>query len=191
MTLTTFMQSLENLLSNRGTFTDFTPSLNLNPDTQLVTAEDQSPTISVQWDRAVQQAVFNTAVGPTVGSRAYAMMHTAMFDAWAAYDPAAITTQVGDDLRRPHSEITEANKAQAMSFAAYRVLIELFPDQVAIFNQLMAELGFDPSNTATDTTTAAGVGNVSAEALLEFRRKDSSNQPIVTAWIELGKSRVI
>ena len=150
--------------------------LNLHTDTQLVTVNDPTPSISVLWDRAVQQAVIDTAPGPTIGSRAYAMTHTAMFDAWAAYDQTAIATQLGDDLQRPEMEITEANKEEAMSFAAYRVLTELFPEQEAIFNELMNELGFDPNNATTDTTTAAGIGIVSAEALLEFREEDGSNQ---------------
>lgn len=151
-------------------------SLEVDPDTQLVTVNNPTPTISILWDRAVQQAVINTSVGPTVSSRANAMVHTAIFDAWAAYDPHAISTQLGDDLQRPEEEITEANKEEAMSFAAYRVLTELFPDQVDIFNELMAEIGFDPNNTTTDTSMAAGIGNVSAETLLEFRREDGSNQ---------------
>ena len=152
------------------------PELNVDPDTQLVTVDDLSPSISVLWDRAVQQAVIKTSPGPTIASRAYAIVHTAMFDAWAAYDPTAIATQLGDDLQRPEAEITEVNKEEAMSFAAYRVLIDLFPDQADIFNQLMAQLGFDPNNTTTDITTAAGIGNVSAQALLEFRLADGSNQ---------------
>ena len=136
---------------------DFIPTLEITSDTQLVTVRDPSPTISVLWDRAVQQAVIDTSVGPTIASRAYALMHTAMFDAWAAYDPQAIATQLGDELQRPKFEITEANKQEAMSFAAYRVLSELFPDQILIFNDLMGELGFEPSNTTTDSTTAAGI----------------------------------
>ena len=154
----------------------FIPTLKLNPNTQLVTVDNPTPSISVLWDRAVQQAVINTAPGPTIASRAYGILHTAMFDAWAAYDPTAIATQLGDDLQRPESEITEANKEEAMSFAAYRVLTELFPEQVEIFNELMVQLGFDPTNTTTDTTTAAGIGNVSAQTLLESRREDGSNQ---------------
>ncbi|MEL7315010.1 MAG: DUF6851 domain-containing protein [Cyanobacteria bacterium J06559_3] len=152
------------------------PELILNPETQLVTVDDPSPTISVLWDRAAQQAVINTAVGPTIASRVYALVHTAMFDAWAAYDETAIATQLGDALQRPTAENTEANKIEAMSFAAYQVLTELFPEQGAIFETLMAELGFDPDNTTTDVTTAAGIGNVSAEALMSFRREDASNQ---------------
>jgi hypothetical protein len=113
----------------------------LNSDTQLVTVNDPSPTPSVLWDQAAQQAVINTAVGPTIASRAYSMVHTALFDAWAAYDPVAVSTQLGDSLQRPLSENTIANKTEAMSFSAYRVLSELFPDQVEIFDQLMANLG--------------------------------------------------
>ena len=151
-------------------------TLNLNPGSQRVTVDDPTPTISILWDRAVQEAVIDTAPGPTVASRAYSILHTAMFDAWAAYDEKAIATQLGDDLQRPEAEITEANKEEAMSFAAYRVLTELFPDQTEMFDELMTQLGFDPNNTTIDTNTAAGVGNVSAEALLEFRLDDGSNQ---------------
>lgn len=151
-------------------------TLQLDPVSQLVTVNDPSPTISVQWDRAVQQAAINASPGPTIASRAYGILHAAMFDAWAAYDPDAIATQLGDNLQRPTRENTDANKTEAMSFAAYRVLTELLPTQQAIFDRLMQDLGFDPSNTTTDTTTAAGIGNVSAETLMQFRRQDGSNQ---------------
>lgn len=153
-----------------------TTNLTLHPDTQLVTVDDPSPTVSVLWDRAVQQAVIDTAPGPTIASRAYSMVHTAMFDAWAAYDPQAIATQLEDELQRPPEEIQEDNKIEAMSFAAYRVLSDLFPDRVEVFDELMVELGLDPDNTTTDVTTPAGIGNVSARALLELRHQDGSHQ---------------
>ena len=93
-------------------------ALVLDPQTQLVTVDDPTPTLSVQWDKAAQQAVINTAVGPTIASRVYGMAHTALFDAWAAYDPVAIATQLGDALQRPETENTDANKTEAMSCAA-------------------------------------------------------------------------
>ncbi|MBE9066980.1 DUF4114 domain-containing protein [Leptolyngbya cf. ectocarpi LEGE 11479] len=148
----------------------------LDPTSQLVTVNDPSPTVSVRWDQAVQKAVINTAPGPTIASRAYGILHTAMFDAWAAYDLGAVATQLADDLQRPLSENTEVNKIEAMSFAAYRVLVELFPTQRGIFDQLMVELGLDPNNTTVNTSTAAGIGNVSAEALMQKRRQDGANQ---------------
>ena len=147
-----------------------------NPEVRLFRPENPPPTVSVLWDELAQEAVINTASGPTIASRAYAMVHTAIYDAWSAYDPLATGTQLGDDLQRPLSENTNFNKTRATSFAAYRVLSELFPTQVGIFNELMAQFGLDPNNTTTDITTPAGIGNVSAEALLRFRRNDGSNQ---------------
>jgi len=40
----------------------------------------------------------------------------------------------------------------------------------------MKKLGLDISNLTTNTTTAAGVGNVAATALLDFRHNDGANQ---------------
>ena len=175
MILITFILSTINVTVVSQAINSMT-DLTLHPDTQRVTVEDSDPSISVLWDRAIQQAVVNTGVGPTIASRAYAMLHTAMFDAWAAYDATAIATQVGDALQRPKEENTESNKTEAMSFASYRTLAELFPSQVEDLDRLMAELGFDPNNTTTDPATPAGIGYLSAEALLEFRRQDGSNQ---------------
>jgi hypothetical protein len=151
------------------------PSIDLNPKTDNISVTDSSPTISVLWDRAVRQAVIDNKPGPTIASRAYSVMHTAMFDAWAAYDPEAISTQNGDRLQIPVGENTIANKTIAMSFAAYRVLSELFPQQKATFVELMQQLGFDPNNQAIDKNTAAGIGNLSASVILAQRRYDGSN----------------
>ena len=161
-------------IPNHGKFNHIHPIL--NPEVPVVTPENPLPTISRLWDELAQEAVINSVSGPTIASRAYAMVHTAMYDAWSAYDPLAIGTQLGDNLQRPLSENTNFNKTQAMSFAAYRVLSELFPAQVETFNKLMVKLGLETNNTTTDTTTPAGIGNVSAEALLRFRSNDGSNQ---------------
>lgn len=130
----------------------------------------------VLWDAAALQAVRNAKSGPTIASRAYAIVHTAMYDAWASYDPVAIATQLGDSLQRPQSENTVFNKSEAMSYAAYRTLVDLFPSQIGLFQSVMAELGYDPNNTSKDTTKASGIGNVSAQALINFHRNDGSNQ---------------
>jgi hypothetical protein len=152
---------------------------NVDPSTQLVTIDHPNPTPSVLWDRAVQQAVINRAPGPTIASRAYAMMHTAMFDAWSAYDADASSTQSGDQYQRPQSENTFSNKLEAVSFAAYRVLADLFPSELAIFDDVMDHklgIDFDQSNTTTDPTIAAGIGNLAAAALLAVRHFDGANQ---------------
>ncbi|WP_202907977.1 DUF6851 domain-containing protein, partial [Rubripirellula obstinata] len=150
--------------------------LDVNSVTQYVTAEDPTPSVSVMWDQVVQEAVIVTAPGPTIASRAYAMMHTAMYDAWSAYDADAVSTGLNDQLQRPESENTESNKKAAMSFAAYRVLEDLFADQSQSFENLMRQLGLNPANQSDDVTTPAGIGNRMAEVLLESRHEDGSNQ---------------
>jgi hypothetical protein len=67
--------------------------------------------------------------GPPIVARALAIVHTAMHDAWAAYDEVAIGTRLGGSLRRPSAEHTLANRAEAVSFAAYRALVERYPDR--------------------------------------------------------------
>lgn len=149
----------------------------LAPETQLVTVEDPSPTISVLWDDAVQQAVINTSVGPTIASRAYGMVHTAMYDAWAVYDPVAVPTQLWSNFQLPAYRNTDDNKQEAMSYAAYKVLVDLFPSEVAIFNDLMAQLNYDfGNNSYSNFTQAKEIGNLAARTLLNFRHQDNSNQ---------------
>ena len=131
----------------------------------------------LQWDQAALQAVRNTRMGPPMVSRAVAIMHTAMYDAWAAYDPVAVGTRLGGTLRRPAAEHVLANKQKAISFAAYRTLLDLFPvSQHQMFALLMNSLGYDPNDNSTDTTTPAGIGNVAANAVIAFRHGDGSNQ---------------
>ncbi len=131
---------------------------------------------ALQWNRTALDAVTHGTLGPPMVARALAMVHTAMYDAWAAYDDVAVGTRLGGSLRRPEVEQTLANKVEAVSYAAYRTLVDLYPAQIVRFDAQMAALGFDPANTSTDVTTAAGVGNVAAAALLEFRHGDGANQ---------------
>src|SRR5687768_562164 len=100
-------------------------------------------TVVVQWNETMLQAIRNTRFAPMLAARALAIVHTAMFDAWAAYDDTAIGTQFGGALRHPASERTDTNKSTAVSYAAYRTLIDLFPSQSALFNARMTSLGYD------------------------------------------------
>ena len=155
--------------------------LTLNKSTQQVTVEDPTPTVSVLWDRAVQQAVINTFVGPTIASRAYSMVHTAIYDAWAVYDPVAIPTQLWKGFQLPVSQNSDENKQKAMSHAAYEVLVDLFPSQQAIFDDLMAQLDYDIDvnygvNYGANFNQAAVIGNLAGKTLLRYRHRDRSNQ---------------
>ena len=81
----------------------------------------------VKWNNAALQAVRVTRLGPPMVARAFAILHTSTFDAWAAYDSVAVGTRLGGSLRRPASERTVENKQKAISFAAYRSLVRSVP----------------------------------------------------------------
>src|SRR5229473_6413856 len=65
---------------------------------------------------------------PTIGSRNLAIVVTAMYDAWAAYDAKAVGTRLGGELRRPLCECTTANKDKAIGYAVCRVLLDIYPE---------------------------------------------------------------
>jgi hypothetical protein len=142
-------------------------------DDLVITSDDN---VVLQWNAAAIQAIRDTAPAPPVVARALAITHTAMFDAWAAYDGKAVATRLSGSLRRPDAERTLDNKREAVSYAAYRALADLFPAQLAAFDALLRALGYDPANASTDVTIPAGIGNTVAAALLDYRHRDGSNQ---------------
>lgn len=139
-------------------------------------------TLVVQWNEAGLEAIKQTHPGPPMVARQLAILHTCIYDAWAAYDPVAVGTRLGGFLRRPEAERNMENKTEAISYAAYRALADLFPANqfppgvTPRYETLMTELGFDPAVTATDLVTPSGIGNLTAQAVLAFRRGDGSNQ---------------
>ena len=140
-------------------------------------APARGDSIVVRWNQAALQGVRDSKLGPPMVSRALAIVHTAAYDAWAAYDRAAIGTRLGGSLRQSPAERTRANKEEAISFAAYRAAVDLFPgSRTTVFDPLMAQLGFDPNDSSIDASRPAGVGNLAAYALLEFRHADGANQ---------------
>jgi hypothetical protein len=132
------------------------------------------------WNNQTLESIRKLPPAPTVAARALAIVHTAIYDAWAAYDPLAVGTRLGAKLRQPEAERTPANKDKAVSFAAYTTLVDLFPARQSIFRDFMerpvADGGLGYKVDGSDTSTAATVGSVAAQAVLEFRHADGSNQ---------------
>jgi hypothetical protein len=144
---------------------------------QCLHAQSPAANVVIQWNQASLQGVRDSKLGPPMVARALAIVHTCIYDAWAAYDERAVGTQLGGLLRQPPLVRTEENKNEAISFAAYRAAVDLFPaDDEKVFRPLMQQLGYDPGDTTTDISTASGVGNVACGAVLEFRHHDGSNQ---------------
>lgn len=156
------------------------PEISVARGTQFTTVNDFDPSVNVVWDRAAQQAVIQTesSTGPTVASRAYGMVHTAIYDAWASYDPTAMRVAFDADGNNETLETglvaNDANKTKAMSYGAYEVLLDLFPDQKTLFDTIMTErYGLDPEG---DGSPEADIGMDAAADLLALRRMDGSNQ---------------
>jgi PAP2 superfamily len=144
--------------------------------TQAQDSTAHPKTHSVLWNEVALQAIRNTRFAPPYTARALAIVNTSMFDAWAAYDRQAVGTQLANTLQLPQSENTLKNKNEAVSYAAYRTLVDLFPSQTSLFDNLMLNLGYNPGNTSTNVSTPNGIGNYVAQLLLTVRHHDGSNQ---------------
>jgi uncharacterized protein DUF6851/vanadium-dependent haloperoxidase-like protein len=132
--------------------------------------------VVLRWDEELLQSIRANpgGTGPTVTARAIGVVHTSMFDAWAAYDTRAVGTRYGGKLRRPAHEHTLENKNKAISFAAYATLVDLFPARQNDFALQMKELGY--AVDGSDTSMPATIGTLVAQAVIAFRHKDGSNQ---------------
>jgi len=111
-------------------------------------------------------------------ARALAIVHTCIYDAWMTYDDRASNPEFGNWIKAPKSGRTESNKRAAISYAAYRAAVDLFPqDRRTIFDPFMiGSLGYDPTKVDSNPTTPAGVGNAACEIVLNARHQDGSNQ---------------
>jgi hypothetical protein len=116
------------------------------------------------------------AARPTILSRTLAIWATAMFDAWAAYDEMAVGSRLAGKLRRPKSEHTLENKKKAISYASYQALVFVYPESKQWLAGEMKKLGYDPMVVSTDPAIPEGVGNLAAQAVIEYRRNDGANQ---------------
>ncbi|MBK8924095.1 MAG: vanadium-dependent haloperoxidase [Saprospirales bacterium] len=147
------------------------------------TSTTYTPTAALRWNRLACDAIYYTKTMPTIAARALAMVHEAMYNAWTNYNDGGseISTSTFDRLKRPFNECTAENRVMAYSYAAYRVLQDLFcaalsPERKHMFRDFMCELGFDPDDRSLNATKPQGIGNISAMLVLECRHGDGSNQ---------------
>jgi Domain of unknown function (DUF6851)/VCPO second helical-bundle domain len=140
-------------------------------------AAQPGDSVVIKWNESFLQGVRESKLGPPMVARALAIAHTCIYDAWAAYEHTAVGTLLGDSLRRPARERTLANRERAISFAAYRAAVDLFPGSSAtVFDPLMRTLRYDRADASTDTSTPTGIGNVAAAAVLDAHHGDGANQ---------------
>jgi hypothetical protein len=141
------------------------------------------------WDEELLQAVrlHPGTTGPTITSRALAVLHTAIYDAWAAYDAKAVPTLANGNVRQPVDQRTPENKKEAISYAAFRVLQNLFPQarypfieqpnpagKMADFKGQMAFYGY--ATDGSTPTVPAQIGARAADAVITDRASDGAYQ---------------
>ena len=137
--------------------------------------DEYQQSIVAQWNEIALGSVREGGGGPTKVAWSLTAVHTAIFDAWAAFDPNAVGVHSRlDDLAGP---ATEAAKAEAVSYAAFTALSEVYPDsaRVAEYRAFMVQNGFDPDASPTDPGSPAAIGIAAAEAVIAQRATDRSN----------------
>jgi hypothetical protein len=131
-----------------------------------------SDNVVLQWNNEALECIRLVRTPPVVNARALFIVHSAAYDAWAAYDAKAVGTRLGGTLRRPSSERTSANKNQAISHAAYRAASWVWPGCQASWDAQLEALGY----SGADSTSAATVGRTAADAVIAHRGNDGSNK---------------
>ncbi len=140
----------------------------------------ESPSRAYDWLMILQEAsgrsVDRVGARPTILSREMFVVVSAMYDAWSVYDAQAVGTVIDPSLRRPKRHRSQVNKETAISYAAYRALLAMYPEDADWITEQMVGLGYDPANTSVNPKTPAGIGNLAARAVVEHRLRDGANQ---------------
>jgi hypothetical protein len=142
------------------------------------------PSIIKQWNDVILQSLEivtgepSLRLGPPMVARLVAMVYTAAFQAWAPYTATANPPVAGSAPRRPAAQRTEANKRIAISYAIYRVALDLMPDPriKTLLAAHMVALGLDPDETDAVGNDPDEIGNAAAKAVIAARANDGANQ---------------
>jgi hypothetical protein len=135
--------------------------------------------VARRWDEALLDAIRRALPNPPLHARNLFHTSTAMWDAWAAYDPAASGYFVKEKLSA--SDVGAARN-EAISYAAYRVLTSRFiksvggEESLSDFSDIMDALCYPLDATSTEGDSPAALGNRIAAAVLAYGLTDGSNQ---------------
>ena len=144
-----------------------------------VASASAAQSIARVWDEQILSAIRIDLPNPPVHARNLYHFSVAVYDAWAAYDPAA----VGYLFREKHTAPdVAAARREAISYAAYRLLTDRYSlsrnasNTLAALDAQMAALGYDKTNFSLVTSTPAGVGNSVAVAVASYFLQDGARQ---------------
>jgi hypothetical protein len=140
-----------------------------------------SPTNSIArvWDEAILSGIRIDVPNLPVHARNLYHLSITMYDTWGAYDPVAVGYLY--HAKQTATDVTAARR-EAISYAAYRLLIERYAlskgaatTRPALDAQMIA-LGYETNNLSLDPTTPAGLGNTVAATVSSYFLNDGSLQ---------------
>jgi hypothetical protein len=135
--------------------------------------------IARRWDEQILSAIRRDLPRPTVHARNLYHLSAAIWDAYASYDPK-LTGVFAHELTTATD--LEAERAEAISYAAYGVLSQRYgkaiggPVSLACFAALMEQLGFDPDDARVEGDSPRALGNRIANALIAQTKDDGANE---------------
>ncbi len=135
--------------------------------------------VARQWNEVLLDSIRVDKARPTVHARNLYHISAAMYDAWAAYDTVA--DQVFHSERQSAADI-EAARHEAISMAAYRVMLHRFQNSVGaaqslpLMHALMDTLGYDKTDTSAVGDTPSALGNRIANTIIAAGTTDNSNE---------------
>lgn len=141
------------------------------------TAQAGERSVARIWNEAILDAVRLDYARPTVTARNLFHLSVIFYDTWAVYEPEAKFYFLNFKVK---SANVEKDRATAISYASYRLLSTRFArgpraKQIANnLNALMMSLGHDPTYISQDRETAAGVGNLVAQMVMDRYAYDNS-----------------
>lgn len=148
--------------------------------------------VARQWNEVLLEAIRSDLARPTVHARNLFHTSVVMYDAWAAYDSIAEPFLLGkrvDGFTCAFSGTTipadrDAARAEAISFAAYRLLRHRFASSPGAekslreMDELLSDLGYEVTMTSTDYASGppGALGNYIAECMINFGLHDGANE---------------
>ena len=135
--------------------------------------------IARYWNEENLAAIRQDFPHPSVQARNLFSTSVAMYDTWAAYSTQAVGYTYNE--LAVSGNIATA-RHEAISYAAYRVLVSRYTNSLNSTNILLsldaalAGVGYDKAITTTNGTTPAAVGNRVAAAIIKFTLSDGSNE---------------
>ncbi|HNM27810.1 MAG TPA: hypothetical protein PKL15_20355, partial [Saprospiraceae bacterium] len=148
--------------------------------------------IAREWNEVLILAMEEDMARPNVQARNLFHFSIALYDAWAAYDQEADTYLLGKTVGRftcqyngiPAPKDVEAARAEAISFAAFRLLTARFaqsPQSASTAyrcREIMQKHGYDFRNNSIDypSGSPAALGNYIAQCVLQMAQADGANE---------------